>query len=120
MTTQTLGAYTPDRASIEALSDGLYPKWVTDARLAAFEKYLASPMPGDRSEGWRRTNFAGVDLSPVAPERAECAFTVATADSGRGLIVDTFEDAVKRGLPGVANTDTGLSILRTRKRINKK
>ena len=87
MSTQTLGAYAPDRASVEALANSTYAKWVMEARLAAFEKYLALPMPGERSEGWRRTNFAGIDLSPAAPERAVCAFTVAPADSGRGPLM---------------------------------
>jgi Fe-S cluster assembly protein SufD len=110
MTTQTLGAYTPDRASVEALSDRLLPGRVMDARLAAFEKYLALPTPGERSEGWRRTNFAGIDLSPVPPDRAVCEFTVAPADAGRGLVTDLLEEGVLRGSPGVLNTDTGLSI----------
>jgi Fe-S cluster assembly protein SufD len=110
MTTQTLGAYAPDRASIEALSDRLSPKRVIEARLAAFDKYLALPMPGERSEGWRRTNFAGIDLSPIPPDRAVCEFTVAPADSGRGLVTDLLEEGVMRGSPGVLNTDTGLSI----------
>ena len=110
MTTQTLGAYTPDRASVEALSDRVLPTRVMDARLAAFEKYAALPMPGERSEGWRRTNFAGIDLSPVPPDRAVCEFTVAPADSGRGLVTDLLEEGVLRGSPGVLNTDTGLSI----------
>lgn len=110
MTTQTLGAYAPDRASVEALSDKLLPKRVMEARLAAFDKYLALPMPGERSEGWRRTNFAGIDLSPIPPDRAVCEFTVAPADSGRGLVTDLLEEGAMRGSPGVLNTDTGLSI----------
>jgi len=110
MTTQTLRPYAPDRASVEALSDKLFPKRVMEARLAAFDKYSALPMPGERSEGWRRTNFAGLDLSPIPPDRAVCEFTVAPADSGRGLVTDLLEEGVMRGSPGVLNTDTGLSI----------
>jgi Fe-S cluster assembly protein SufD len=110
MTTQTLGAYAPDRASIEALSDKLFPKRVMEARLTAFDKYVGLPMPGERSEGWRRTNLAGIDLSPIPPDRAICEFTVAPADSGRGLVTDLLEEGVMRGSPGVLNTDTGLSI----------
>jgi Fe-S cluster assembly protein SufD len=110
MSTQTLGAYAPDRASIEALSNIADPKWVMEARLAAFEKYSALPVPGERSEGWRRTNFAGIDLSPAAPERAVCAFTVAPADLGRGLVVEILEDSVARDLTSLGNTDVGLSI----------
>jgi Fe-S cluster assembly protein SufD len=110
MSTQTLGAYAPDRASIEALSNVTYPDWVMEARLAAFEKYLTLPMPGERSEGWRRTNFAGIDLSPAPPDRAAFDFTVAQVDSGRGLVVEALEDAVARGVSSVATTDVGLSI----------
>jgi Fe-S cluster assembly protein SufD len=112
MSTQTLGAYAPDRASIEALSKRhpLEPAAVLEARLSAFEKYLALPLPGERSEGWRRTNFAGIDLSPVAPDRAVCAFTVAPADSDRGLVVDVLEEGVARGITNATNTDVGLSI----------
>jgi Fe-S cluster assembly protein SufD len=110
MTTQTLGAYAPDRASVEALSKRTDPEEVQAARLIAFDKYLALPMPGERSEGWRRTNFAGIDLSPVAPDRAVCEFTVAAADSGRGVLAGPLDEGVLRGAPGVLNTDTGLSI----------
>lgn len=110
MSTQTLGAYAPDRASVEALSTRTDPREVQAARLIAFEKYEALPMPGERSEGWRRTNFGGIDLSPVAPERAVCAFTVAPADSGRGLSTGLLDDGSISGSPGILNTDTGLSI----------
>lgn len=112
MTTETLGEYLPDRASIEALSkhQPLEPHGVLEARLIAFEKYLALPLPGERTEGWRRTNFAGVDLSPVAPDRAVCEFTVSPADAGRGLVVDNLEVSVARGATSALNTDAGLSI----------
>jgi Fe-S cluster assembly protein SufD len=110
MSTQTLGAYAPDRASVEALANSTYAKWVMEARLAAFENYLALPMPGERSEGWRRTNFAGIDLSPAEPQRAEFEFIISQADSGRGVLVEALDDAVARGLSSVANTDVGLSI----------
>jgi Fe-S cluster assembly protein SufD len=113
MTTQTLGPYAPDRAIVEALSkrQPLEPRRVLDARLSAFDTYLELPVPGERSEGWRRTNFTGIDLSPVEPERAVCDFSVAPPDSGRGLVVDLLEEGVARGgAPGVLNTDAGLSI----------
>jgi Fe-S cluster assembly protein SufD len=112
MSTQTLGAYAPDRASIEALSklQPFEPQAVFEARLSAFEKYLALPMPGERSEGWRRTNFAGIDLSPGPPDRAVCEFTVSPADSGRGLVVEALEEAVAREISSVTTTDVGLSI----------
>jgi Fe-S cluster assembly protein SufD len=112
MTTETLGEYLPDRESIEALSkhQPLEPHDVLEARLNAYEKYLALPMPGERTEGWRRTNFGGIDLSPVSPDRAVCAFTVAKSDSGRGYVVDILEESVARGASSALNTDTGLSI----------
>jgi Fe-S cluster assembly protein SufD len=110
MSMQTLGAYAPDRASIEALANVTFPKQVMEARLIAFEKYLALPMPGERSEGWRRTNFAGIDLSPAEPQRAEFEFIISQADSGRGVLVEALDDAAARGLSSVANTDVGLSI----------
>jgi Fe-S cluster assembly protein SufD len=110
MSMQTLGAYAPDRASIEALANVAFPKQVMEARLIAFEKYLALPMPGERSEGWRRTNFAGIDLSPAEPQRAEFEFIISQADSGRGVLVEALDDAAARGLSSVANTDVGLSI----------
>jgi Fe-S cluster assembly protein SufD len=112
MSTQILGAYAPDRASIEALSkrQPFESQAVLEARLSAFDKYLALPLPGERSEGWRRTNFAGIDLSPAEPDRAVCEFTVAQADSGRGLIAEVLEETVARGLSSVTNTDVGLSI----------
>jgi Fe-S cluster assembly protein SufD len=112
MSTQTLGAYAPDRASVEALSkrQPFEAQEVLDARLSAFEKYLALPMPGERSEGWRRTNFAGIDLSPAEPDRAVCEFTVAQSDSGRGVIAEGLDETVARGRSSVTNTDVGLSI----------
>jgi Fe-S cluster assembly protein SufD len=112
MTTQTLGAYAPDRASIEALSkrQPSEPDDVLAARLTAFEKYLTFPLPGERSEGWRRTDLRGIDLSPVEPDRALCEFTVAPADAALGVFAGVLEEGVARGARAVANTDTGLSI----------
>lgn len=112
MTTETLSEYLPDRAGIEALSkrQPFERQEVLEARLNAFEKYLALPMPGERSEGWRRTNFSGMDLSPVAPDRAVCEFTLAPADAGRDVVVDVLEEGVARGVASVTNTDVGLSI----------
>jgi len=113
MTTETLSEYLPNRESIEALSERHSSRQpaVVEARLRAFEKYLALPMPGERSEGWRRTNFAGIDLSPVAPDLAVCEFTVAPADSEHDIVVDTLDEGVMRGfLSSVTNTEVGLSI----------
>jgi Fe-S cluster assembly protein SufD len=111
MTTQTLRPYAPDRASIEARSlRNSEPKDVLEARLASLERYTQLPAPTERSEGWRRTNFSGIDLSPVEPVRAVCDISVAPADSTGGVAVETLEESVKRRTLALTNTDTGLSI----------
>ncbi|HKW44760.1 MAG TPA: Fe-S cluster assembly protein SufD [Candidatus Eremiobacteraceae bacterium] len=111
MATQTLRPYAPDRESIEARSLRLSePKAVLEARLAALERYAQLPLPTERSEGWRRTDFTGIDLSPVEPVHAACDITVAPADAERGVIAETLEQSVNRRTAAVTNTDIGLSI----------
>src|SRR5262249_12957036 len=39
------------------------PDWLREARLAAWELYLQTPMPTTRDEAWRRTEIAALDLS---------------------------------------------------------
>ncbi|HLJ84451.1 MAG TPA: Fe-S cluster assembly protein SufD [Candidatus Eremiobacteraceae bacterium] len=112
MTSPTLSPFAPDRASIEALSkrSASEPQSVLAARLAAFEKYERSPVPGERSEGWRRTRLTGIDLSPVQPERSVCEIRLSAADADRGIVVQTLEAAALSGAPALSNIDIGHSI----------
>ena len=87
MAAEILAPYVPDRESIEALSKARVaePQSVLEARLTAFEKFAGLPAPSERSDGWRRTDLTGIDLSPVAPSLALCDIRVSKADADRGV-----------------------------------
>jgi Fe-S cluster assembly protein SufD len=55
---QFLSDVISDQVGIRELSARLgEPAWLTDARVAAYERYSKLPAPTDRSEGWRRLTF---------------------------------------------------------------
>jgi Fe-S cluster assembly protein SufD len=43
------------------------PDWLLRLRLEAFEAYEQAPLPDQRTEGWRRTSLAGLDLVNQTP-----------------------------------------------------
>ena len=74
--TQTTIKPAIDRAAIDELSRGNSdPDWVKSARLKAVELYESLPLPTERSEGWRRTSLAGIDLTPPSPSPSRATVT---------------------------------------------
>jgi Fe-S cluster assembly protein SufD len=103
---QTTVSGTLDRDAIGALG----PADFRSARLEAFDRYLAIPEPTERSEGWRRTDLRGLDLSPAGPKRAEFAARVDVEDARRGAVVSAFGDAIPpQAAADLKRITTGLS-----------
>jgi Fe-S cluster assembly protein SufD len=61
------------------------PDWLRLARLAAWERYEALPVPTVRDKGWRRTDLAGLDLDRLA---APSDGTTAESDADLSTLVD--------------------------------
>jgi Fe-S cluster assembly protein SufD len=58
----------PHEAAVEAISqEHREPDWLRALRRAAFEVFLATPMPTLRDEEWRRTDLRGLRLEKVLP-----------------------------------------------------
>lgn len=56
------------RQAARALSERRQePDWLLQLRLDAFDTYEATPLPDQRTEGWRRTSLAGLDLENQTP-----------------------------------------------------
>lgn len=54
------------RERVEDLANrGAEPTWLKENRLASWEAYLQTPMPGPRDEEWRRTDISALDLSTL-------------------------------------------------------
>ena len=106
---QTISVPTIDRATIEAISRGNRdPEWVKAARLEALSLYESLPLPTERSEGWRRTNLAGLDFSPPAPVPAVA--TVTYPQSTNLSSHEITEAAHRQQAREVAAVSAGLSI----------
>lgn len=69
---QTAERKTIDRAAIEGAASNATAD-ERDARLRAFERFESTAVPTERTEGWRRTELSGIDLTPptVAPTRCD-------------------------------------------------
>ena len=52
-------------ATSERLSE---PEWVTEGRKRSFETFSALPMPGQKDEKWKYTDFSGLDFSNLSAE----------------------------------------------------
>lgn len=108
--TETISTLKLDRAAIEA-GHPMEPANYRAARLAAFDRFEALPYPDERTQGWRRTKLAGIDLAPPAPARTECDIDVSPADANSRLIVATLEEAIVRQMaPNAAEVLAGLSL----------
>jgi len=93
---QTISSPTIDRATIE----GGHPTATSeqlDARLRAFERFETLPPPTERTEGWRRTELRGIDLTPPTPAPARCTIEVPDGDARKGVVATTLEDALASG-----------------------
>jgi Fe-S cluster assembly protein SufD len=87
------------------------PAGALDARLEALKAYEAIPFPTESTQGWRRTDLAGIDLQPESPSASECDIAISPQAREAGVKVSTLEEAVRNGAaPIVAALHTGLSI----------
>lgn len=82
-----------DRDLITSLSSA-EPAWLREIRQAAFDRYEGIPAPTALTQGWRRLNLTGIDLSPVLPEPATFKVTVSSVDRVRGVIAKPLNEAV--------------------------
>src|SRR6476646_2896700 len=61
--TEVLVGARVDRQTVEALSHAKSePSWLREWRLAAFDRYAATPLPTLRDEEWRRTDLRALRL----------------------------------------------------------
>ncbi len=80
------------------------PDWLRALRLDAFAAYEAAPLPDERTEGWRRTSLAGLDLvrqaalpaPPLEPTPAPLSPELAA----RGVVAMDLADAVRDAAMG--------------------
>lgn len=98
---QTTSQTTIDRATIEGGHPAATPEQ-RDSRLRAFERFETIPSPTDRTEGWRRTELRGIDLTPPAPAPARCEIGVSDDDARTGVVATTLEEALASGRAGDA------------------
>jgi Fe-S cluster assembly protein SufD len=70
------------------------PRWVSDARIAAWETYEQTPMPTRSDEEWRRTDLRSLRLAQLAPFAGvghaviEDASQLASLDEAGGATLD--------------------------------
>ncbi len=91
--TDTLTQPNLQRAAIERLA-GAEPSWLAQARLAAFARYEALPMPTEQTPGWRRLSLEGLDLRAPQPAPTRFVVRAAHADRERGLVTCSIAEAL--------------------------
>jgi Fe-S cluster assembly protein SufD len=84
---------TLDRDLITSMSSN-EPAWLRELRQGAFDRFDLIPVPTERTQGWRRLNLAGIDLSPVLPEASTFKVTVSSVDRARGVIAKPLSEAL--------------------------
>ncbi len=88
MTTKTMIKQTISVAAVKAISDRYdEPEWLRQARLAAWENFVAMPWPTYKEETWRRTRLTGFHLEDFELPQTE----VATFDDRQHLPEDLRE-----------------------------
>ena len=90
------------RESVEAFSrERSEPEWLRAARLAAWDRSEALPMPTRTTEGWRRTDLGGLDLDRLLAQAGSEASGSAAAE-----LHDTLDGSTERaGLLVLRNGD---------------
>jgi len=107
---QTISSPTIDRAAIEGTLASASAQERT-ARLLAFERFDTTPPPTARTEGWRRTELAGIELTPPPPALTRCEFHLPDGAADRGCLATTLEEAVTSGRAAdVSTLRPGLSL----------
>ncbi len=62
------------KQTVEELASRLSePAWLLEHRLEAFERYYKTPMPGNRDEGWKRTDLQSLDLASLRTAQIHAA-----------------------------------------------
>ena len=88
------------RETVEQLSsDRSEPAWLREARLAAWQRFEAAPMPDStKDEDWRRTDVSKLDLAAYSPSLNGANTPTLQAGEGAlpaGVVFTTLEQAVK-------------------------
>ena len=103
----------PAIADAVSRSDG--PRWLSDRRAAAFERFSATPLPSTEAEEWRYSRIAELDLSryvpvvadqgrpadPAVDELVAAAGPLAAlvvVRNGRVVVAEVAEEAARAGL----------------------
>ena len=107
---QTLSASTIDEVAIVSGDAAATPE-LRRARLDAFQRFQSIAAPTERTEGWRRTELRGIDLTPPSPDGTACAIEVAPEDAARGIVATSLDAAIASGhAPEIAVFRPGLSL----------
>ncbi len=78
--------------------------------MSALEQYESIPFPTESTMGWRRTDLAGIDLTPEPSAPSECDIAISPQDQRAGVVSSSLAQAVARGpVPLVASVHTGVS-----------
>lgn len=104
-TARAAGVFTRDQVEILAARKG-EPDWLRDARLEAWRRFAATPMPDTRPEEWRYTEIARIldlDVLAFADESAPVA-------SPAGLPAGARE-AIERGDASARLVQSGASVV---------
>ncbi len=84
VTKSPIGSFGPDIFASHLASLAAAPAWWLDRKRAAFEKFLALPLPKRTDEAWRFSNIAGLTLDGFAllPQRLDSNPPIATSPFG--------------------------------------
>ena len=101
-----------DRATVEAVSARkTEPAWLREWRLAAFDHYLAAPMPTLREEEWRRTDLRALRLDDAVPYAEPTTPVNSLSELDPALLGDLAESDVTGGTIVQHNNGTVYSSL---------
>ena len=87
------------RETVEQLSsERSEPSWLREARLTAWERFEATPMPdSSKDEDWRRTDISKLDVEAFAPSTNGANTPTLVAETlPKGVIFGTLEDVLRR------------------------
>ena len=96
---KTTGSFTAEVFAAHLARVAHLPAWWLDRKRAAYERFVALPMPAPTDEGWRFANLAGLTLDGFAPPTATTLEELAHAAvgvPGTGTMVFANHRAVSR------------------------
>lgn len=107
---QTIETKTIDRAAIEGGRETASPE-ERAARLRAYERFESLPAPTERTDGWRRTDLRGIDLTPQALRPSHCVIELPDGAADAGVIATPLDEAATSGKTAdVVTVRPGLSL----------